>query len=123
MRARDTPRGGSAPDFLFQLELEDGEHCAVSGLSSGPDASALLPGRPTPAEFASNPEARQRVMVALEKLESVDGEGKPNGPLLRFRLRSYVSRMRNSTGESGKRNAQLCKRYSIIAPSSLDPQA
>ena len=102
---RQGPGPGDGPRFLFMLRLEDDDG-VVDAVAAGSDASHLLPGSPSPEQFHRSEEVRGRVQRALERLES-EGSG-----VWGLRLRSYLTPM-----DGGQ---AYCKRYSIVAPSSLE---
>lgn len=99
--------------FLFTLRLED-DHGVVDAIAAGPDASLLLPGSPSPAEFYTSPEVRSRVERVLTRLESTSA-GQVGGGVVELRLRSYLAPL----VEIGRRGDK-CKRYSITTPSCLE---
>ncbi|CBJ28873.1 POT1 protection of telomeres 1 homolog [Ectocarpus siliculosus] len=101
--------------FLFTLRLED-DYGVVDAIASGPDASLLLPGSPSPAEFYTSLEVRSRVERVLTRLESTS-TGKARGGVVELRLRSYLAPLVEIRHRGDK-----CKRYSIIAPSCLEDQ-
>lgn len=101
--------------FLFTLRLED-DYGVVDAIASGPDASLLLPGSPSPAEFYTSLEVRSRVERVLTRLESTSA-GKAGGGVVELRLRSYLAPLVEMRHRGDK-----CKRYSIIAPSCLEDQ-
>lgn len=100
--------------FLFTLRIED-DYGVVDAIASGPDASLLLPGSPSPTEFYTSLEVRSRVERVLTRLESTSA-GETGGGVVDLRLRSYLAPL-----EIGHRGIK-CKRYSIIAPSFLEDQ-
>ena len=110
---RKGPGWAESPRYLFTLKLED-DFGAVEAVAAGPDASRLLPGRPSPAAFLASPDVRARVERVLADLESTDAEG-AGGGLVNLRLRSYLAPL-VGIGQRGEK----CKRYSIIAPTCLD---
>ncbi|CAM9417177.1 unnamed protein product [Ectocarpus sp. 6 AP-2014] len=119
-KVEDFVRHGPEPDnnrlhFLFTLRLED-DYGVVDAIASGPDASLLLPGSPSPAEFYTSLEVRSRVERVLTRLESTS-TGKARGGVVELRLRSYLAPLVEIRHRGDK-----CKRYSIIAPSCLEDQ-
>ena len=112
---RQGPGPGDGLRFLFILRLED-DGGVVDAVATGLDASHLLPGSPSPEQFYHSEDVRGRVQRALERLES---EG---GGINRLRLRSYLTPMESGGrgGGSDSRSPVCCKRYSIVAPSSLE---
>lgn len=112
---RQGPKPGDCPCYLFTFRLED-DYGVVDAVASGVDASHLLPGAPSPEQFRSNEGVRKRVEEALERFES-EGEG-----ALELRLRSYLTQivpLRRMRGSSSARPL-FCKRFRIVAPSSLE---
>lgn len=110
---RKGPGWGDGPRYLFSLRLED-EYGVVEAVAAGPDASRLLPGAPSPAEFHASPDVRGRVERVLTRLETA-GAADANVGVVWLRLRSYLAPLAG-IGQRGEK----CKRYSIIAPSRLE---
>lgn len=96
--------------FLFTLRLGD-DHGILDALVSGEDISHLLPGAPPPAQFQSSEDARNMVIRGLIRHES------KSGPCLELRLRSYLTPIAGGGRRTSGPN--VCKRYQILAPSSL----
>lgn len=111
---RKGPGWASEPRYLFTLRLED-DYGVVEAVAAGPDASRLLPGSPSPAEFHASPDVRARVERVLTRLEAAGAAGASAG-VVGLRLRSYLAPLVGI----GQRRGEKCKRYSIIAPSRLE---
>lgn len=99
--------------FLFTLRLED-DYGVVDAVATGLDASCLLPGKPTPAQFRSSADVRQTAERLLARLES------DRRSWLGLRLRSYVMPLKGARRGGGSGRADFCKHFSVVAPSSLE---
>lgn len=109
---REGPQSGGDLNYLFSLRLED-DHGVVDALVSGKNASCLLPGLPSPSVFRDSESIRGKVEQTLVSLESNGAVAVP------LRLRSYVKTMPGVSRGTANTGSSLCKRFSIIAPSSL----